>query len=231
MQVQNTFYYWAFSALAFWGACRNAEKSPDALKDTQVQLVEKDSTGMVKTKKTIVFFGNSLTAGYGLEEEQSFPSVIQKRIDSLRMPFVVVNAGLSGETSAGGNSRIDWVLKQDMDLFVLELGANDALRGLDAKATLENLRGILTKVRVKHPDIPLIVAGMLAPPNLGLDYMRIFEQNYQTLAKEFNAGLIPFLLANVAAVPSLNQPDGIHPTAEGAKIVAENVWAELKKYL
>lgn len=231
MQVQNTFYYWAFSALAFWGACRNAEKSPDALKDTQVQLVEKDSTGMVKTKKTIVFFGNSLTAGYGLEEEQSFPSVIQKRIDSLRMPFVVVNAGLSGETSAGGNSRIDWVLKQDMDLFVLELGANDALRGLDAKATLENLRGILTKVRVKHPDIPLIVAGMLAPPNLGLDYTRIFEQNYQTLAKEFNAGLIPFLLANVAAVPSLNQPDGIHPTAEGAKIVAENVWAELKKYL
>lgn len=231
MQVQNTFYYWAFSALAFWGACRNAEKSPDALKDTQVQLVEKDSTVMVKTKKTIVFFGNSLTAGYGLEEEQSFPSVIQKRIDSLRMPFVVVNAGLSGETSAGGNSRIDWVLKQDMDLFVLELGANDALRGLDAKATLENLRGILTKVRVKHPDIPLIVAGMLAPPNLGLDYMRIFEQNYQTLAKEFNAGLIPFLLANVAAVPSLNQPDGIHPTAEGAKIVAENVWAELKKYL
>lgn len=231
MQVQNTIYFWVFAGLFFWSACHNGEKSTVTVADPQVQVAEKDTMILNTTKKTIVFFGNSLTAGYGLEEEQSFPAVIQRRIDSLKMPFVVVNAGLSGETSAGGNSRIDWVLNQSMDVFVLELGANDALRGLEVKATLDNLRSILSKVRAKHPNIPLIVAGMLAPPNLGANYTQTFEQNYKTLAKEFNAGLIPFLLENVAANPALNQPDGIHPTAEGAKIVADNVWAVLSNYL
>jgi acyl-CoA thioesterase-1 len=155
-------------------------------------------------KKTILFFGNSLTAGYGLDEEQSFPALIQQRIDSLGLAYLVVNAGLSGETTSGGLNRIEWVLKQKVDIFVLELGANDVLRGLDLKATESNLKAILDKVKSKYPDVKLMLAGMQAPPNMGNDYTRQFAAIFPRLAKQYNAALIPFLLKDVAAIPSLN---------------------------
>jgi acyl-CoA thioesterase-1 len=179
-------------------------------------------------KKTILFFGNSLTAGYGLDEEQSFPALIQQRIDSLGLAYLVVNAGLSGETTSGGLNRIEWVLKQKVDIFVLELGANDVLRGLDLKATESNLKAILDKVKSKYPDVKLMLAGMQAPPNMGNDYTRQFAAIFPRLAKQYNAALIPFLLKDLAAIPALNLADGKHPNVEGQKIVRDNVWEVLE---
>ncbi len=182
-------------------------------------------------EKYILFYGNSLTAGYGLDEEDSFPYLIQQEIDSLEKDFIVVNAGLSGETTSGGLNRIDWVLKQDVDIFVLELGGNDLLRGLSVDATEDNLRNILKRVVSKNPDIQIIIAGMMAPPNMGNDYTTKFGAIFPKLAKEFDAGLIPFLLEGVAGVESMNQKDGIHPNKAGAIKVADNVWAILKTYI
>jgi len=184
-----------------------------------------------RKKKVVLFFGDSLTAGYGLEEEQAFPSLIQNRIDSLGLEYTVINAGLSGETTSGGLNRIDWILKQDIDVFVLELGANDMLRGIEVSSTGENLKGILEKVKAKNPEVKFIIAGMLAPPNMGEDYATAFGKIFPDLAKEYNAGLIPFLLDKVGGYPELNLPDGKHPNVEGQKIVRENVWAVLKNYL
>jgi acyl-CoA thioesterase-1 len=182
-------------------------------------------------RKYILFFGNSLTAGYGLDESESFPSLIQMRIDSIGLPYQVINAGLSGETSAGGLGRIDWVLRQQIDVFVLELGPNDALRGLDLDATEQNLRGILDKVLAKHPDIPIVIAGMEAPPNMGEEYTTQFREIYRKLAEDYNAALIPFLLEGVGGEPELNLPDRMHPNAEGQKIVRDNVWKVLQESL
>jgi len=181
--------------------------------------------------KYILFFGNSLTAGYGLDENESFPALIQQRLDSLKMPYTAINAGLSGETTSGGKNRIDWVLKQKVDVFVLELGANDVLRGLDLKETESNLRAILDKVKASNPDVKLVLAGMEAPPNMGNDYTRQFAAIYPKLAKEYNAALIPFLLAKVATIPTLNLEDGKHPNAAGQYIVRENVWSVLEGIL
>lgn len=193
------------------------------------QITPTVAENAVKTdKKTILFFGNSLTAGYGLDEEQSFPALIQQRIDSLGLPYMVVNAGLSGETTSGGKNRIDWVLKQKVDIFVLELGANDVLRGLDLKATEANLKAILDKVKSTYPDAKLVLAGMEAPPNMGNDYTRQFSAIFPRLAKQYNAALIPFLLEGVASIPSLNLADGKHPNVEGQKIVRDNVWEVLE---
>lgn len=185
----------------------------------------------LQEERFILVFGNSLAAGYGLEEEYSFPSLIQKRIDSLGLNYTVVNAGLSGETTSGGNNRIDWVLKQSVDIFILELGGNDVLRGFDLKSTEANLRSIIIKVRKSKPEATIILTGMLAPQNLGEEYTSTFALIYPRLAKEFNTGLIPFLLDDVAAIPELNLPDGIHPNEAGAKIVMENVWRVLEGYL
>jgi len=182
-------------------------------------------------KKSILFFGDSLTAGYGLDEEESFPSLIQDRIDSLGLAYEVINGGLSGETSAGGKGRIDWVLRSPIDLFVLELGANDVLRGLDLNETDKNLRAILDAVRAKYPDIPMIVAGMQAPPNMGSDYTNQFVNIFKTLSTDYDTGLIPFLLEGVAGIPELNLQDAKHPNAKGQKIVRENVWSVLQGYL
>ncbi len=181
--------------------------------------------------KNIVFFGNSLTAGYGLDQENSFPSLIQKMIDSLTMPYNVINAGLSGDTSADGLARIDWILKQKIDVFVLELGANDALRGLDVNNIDDNLAAIIDKVKSKYPDCKIVIAGMKAPANLGKEYQKIFDGTYTDLAKKYNCALIPFLLEDVATIGSLNLPDGKHPNIEGQKIVAKNVWQILKTVL
>ncbi|MBC7886233.1 MAG: arylesterase [Saprospiraceae bacterium] len=181
--------------------------------------------------KHILFFGNSLTAGYGLDENQSFPTLIQQRLDSLGLKYIAINAGLSGETTSGGKNRIDWVLKQKVDVFVLELGANDVLRGLGLKEIEANLRTILDKVKASNPKVKIVLAGMQAPSNMGNDYTRQFAAIYPKLAKEYQAALIPFLLENVATIPSLNLEDGKHPNAAGQYIVRENVWKELKGVL
>ncbi|MFQ5708025.1 MAG: arylesterase [bacterium] len=175
--------------------------------------------------------GNSLTAGFGLNPAQAFPNLIQQKIDSLGWKFEVVNAGLSGETSAGGLRRIDWLLKRKIDVLVLELGGNDVLRGIPLDVTRQNLQAIIDKTRGKYPEVKLVIAGLQAPPNLGQAYTLQFKRLFPALAKKNHAALIPFLLQEVGGVPELNQPDRIHPTAEGHKIVAKNVWQILKAVL
>ncbi|HEX5155221.1 MAG TPA: arylesterase [Parafilimonas sp.] len=183
-------------------------------------------------EKTILFFGNSLTAGYGLGDiSESFPSLIQDKIDSLHLDYKTINGGVSGETSAGGNSRIDFLLKQKIDVFVLELGANDGLRGISPNETIKNLQSIIDKVKTKYPEAKLVLLGMQVPPNLGKDYTKRFKEIYPQLAAKNNMALVPFLLEGVGGVASLNQADGIHPTAAGSKIVAANVWGVLKDVL
>ena len=179
-------------------------------------------------RKNIVFFGNSLTAAYQLSPEQGFVAIIQRRIDSLQLPYRCVNAGISGETTADGKSRIGWVLQQPMDIFVLELGANDALRGLPIGQSISNLQSISDSVHTRYPACKMVIAGMLAPPNLGATYTRAFQNMFSDLAQRNHAALIPFLLENVGGIAALNLADGIHPNPTGQKIVAENVWRVLQ---
>lgn len=179
-------------------------------------------------RKRILFFGNSLTAGYGLENtDEAFPGLIQQKIDSLNLPYHVINAGLSGETTAGGNERIDWLLKQQIDIFVLELGANDGLRGLPVDETYGNLQSIINKVKSAWPDCKVVLTGMLVPPSMGQSYAEDFKQVFPKLAAENELNLVSFLLENVAGEVELNQNDGIHPTVEGQRIIADNVWKTL----
>jgi acyl-CoA thioesterase I len=173
--------------------------------------------------KTILFFGDSLTAGYGLSPEEAFPALLEKEMNKKGARVRVVNAGLSGETSAGGLSRIDWILRQPIDIFVLELGANDGLRGLPLKQTVSNLQAIIDKVKGKQPNVKIVMAGMMVPPNLGQAYAEEFRNIYPTLAKKNNATLIPFILDGVAGDEKLNQADGIHPNVEGHQIIAKNI--------
>ncbi len=182
-------------------------------------------------QQTILFFGDSITAGYGLDEEQAFPALIQQKIDSLGAEHNVVNAGLSGETTAGGARRVDWILRQEIDIFVLGLGGNDGLRGIDPANTKENIETIITKVKAKSPDIEIVLAGMEAPPNLGDQYTERFRQLFSDVAEQHELTFIPFLLEDVAGIRELNQPDGIHPTAEGQQIIADNIWEYLKPML
>lgn len=179
----------------------------------------------------MVFFGNSLTAGYGLDISEAFPARIQEFIDSLGYSYDVINAGLSGETTASGNSRIDWVLKNNIDVFVLELGANDGLRGIPTAETRKNLQEIIEKVTKKYPDSRIVLAGMQVPPNMGKDYSSDFRSIFPELAEKNNTELIPFLLQDVAGEPELNLDDGIHPTPYGHQIVAGTVWRVLRKVL
>ena len=190
----------------------------------------KDSAAVAK-KKTIVFFGNSLTAGYGLSPSQAFPAIIQHFIDSLGLAYEVVNAGVSGETSSGGKTRIDWILQQPADIFVLELGANDGLRGIPLSESKKNLQEIIDKVKTKNADTKILFAGMQIPPNMGQTYTTEFRNMYTELAAKNNMTLVPFLLEGVGGEPHLNQDDGIHPNEEGHHIVAENVWKVLEKLL
>jgi len=200
--------------------------------DTQQQTATKDTTATASNKKGILFFGDSLTAGYGLDDpSKAFPGVIQQKIDSLKLPYAVINAGVSGETTAGGLARIDWVLKQKIDVFVLELGANDGLRGIPVAETTKNLQSIIDKVKTKYPNAKIVLAGMQVPPSMGHDYITAFKSIFPALAGKNKIALIPFLLAGVGGNPKLNQADGIHPTAEGAKMVANNVWKILKEEL
>ena len=206
--------------------CSDNKKSADSNQNNTV----KDSVTVAK-KKTIIFFGNSLTAGYGLSPSQAFPAIIQKKIDSLGLAYQVVNAGVSGETSSGGNTRVDWILRQPVDIFILELGANDGLRGIPLSETKKSLQSIIDKVKTKYPATKLIFAGMQVPPNMGQKYSTEFRNIYTELASKNSMTLVPFLLEGVGGETSLNQEDGIHPTAEGHIIVAENLWKHLEKLL
>jgi acyl-CoA thioesterase-1 len=176
------------------------------------------------SQKVIMFFGDSLTAGYGLSSpDQAFPAQVEKQLNKQSKTCKIISSGLSGETSAGGLSRIDWVLRQPPDIFVLELGANDGLRGLPPEQTEKNLQGIINKVKAKYPKTKIVIAGMMVPPNMGPVYTDKFKKIFPELARKNNATLIPFLLVDVAGIEKLNQADGIHPTAEGHKIVANTI--------
>ncbi len=181
--------------------------------------------------KTILFFGDSITAGYGLSMEDAFPAHVEAALVKKGKSVKVVNAGLSGETSAGGLSRIDWLLRQPIDVFVLELGANDGLRGLPLHQTRTNLQTIIDKVKAKNPEVKIVLAGMMVPPNLGKEYTLDFKNIYPELAKKNNATLIPFLLEGVAGDDKLNIADGIHPNVDGHKIVAKTVVGALEPLL
>ena len=181
--------------------------------------------------KTIVFLGDSLSAGYGVEPSQSFPALVAEKIRAAQLPYKVENAGLSGDTSAGGLRRIDWLLQKPIDVLVLELGGNDALRGLSIETMKANLQAIITKVRAKNSQAKIVIAGMQVPPNLGAEYTERFRRAYIDLAQENHATLITFLLENVGGIRNLNQPDMIHPNPEGHRIIAETVWRTLEPLL
>jgi acyl-CoA thioesterase-1 len=201
-------------------------------KPSQSSTTKPEVAAASSSTKTILFFGDSLTAGYGLDDPaDAFPNQIQHKIDSAKLPYTVINGGLSGETSAGGKGRIDWLLKQHIDVFVLELGANDGLRGIPIKETTQNLQAIIDRVKAKYPNARLVLLGMQVPPNMGTDYVTGFKNIFPQLAKKNKMTLVPFLLQGVGGVRSLNQADGIHPTAKGAKILANNVWGVLKDEL
>jgi acyl-CoA thioesterase-1 len=179
-------------------------------------------------KPVVVFFGTSLTAGYGLEPEQAFPVLIEKKAQSEGLPIEAINAGLSGETTAGAARRIDWVLRTPADLVVIEGGANDALRGLSPDAARANLEQVIAAVRRKQPSAKIVLVQMEAPPNFGAAYTRSFRTIYADIAKKEGIPLLPFLLNGVAGIPRLNQADGIHPNLAGERIVADNLWSALK---
>lgn len=189
------------------------------------------ATPLAAEPGVILFLGDSLTAGLGVDPDLAFPALIQRRIEAAGLQFRAVNAGNSGETSAGGLRRVQWLLRQPVEILVLELGANDGLRGTDLASTRANLQAIIDATRARYPDVEIVLAGMQVPPNLGPEYTRVFRSLYPELAEANDAHLIPFLLAGVAGDPELNQPDGIHPTAEGHAILAANVWSVLEPVL
>lgn len=201
-------------------ACAPAEpETSDSARDT-IQAPD--------TRGVVLFLGTSLTAGYGLGAAYAFPALIQQKIDSAGYPLRVVNAGLSGETSAGGLRRLDWTLQNPVEILVIELGANDGLRGLAVADLRDNLEAIIERTRARYPDADIVMAGMEAPPNLGVKYTSKFRETFRELAAEHDAALVPFLLDGVAALPELNQEDGIHPNAKGQERVAANVWSVLE---
>ena len=183
------------------------------------------------TPPRILCLGTSLTAGLGLDPSQAWPALLQAKVDAEGLRYRVINAGSSGETSAGARRRIDWLMRQPVAVLVVETGANDGLRGQDPDATRANLQAILDRARQQSPAPALVIAGMEAPPNLGREYTARFHAVFPEVANENGAALVPFLLEGVAGVPRLNQADGIHPTAEGQRLVADNVWRVLRPLL
>lgn len=204
-----------------------APARPTAAADSTATTAPADSAASEEAIRVLVL-GNSIAAGSGVDPDEAFPARLQQRVDSLGWNVEIINGGVSGETTAGGLRRIDWLLRQPTDVLIVELGGNDGLRGTDLDATRENLQAIIDKARAEYPDVRILLAGMQLPPNLGPDYTQRFRSLYPELAKANNVGLIPFLLEDVGGVDSLMQSDGIHPTAEGQRIVADNVWDELR---
>ena len=222
--------YLPFLTLLLLTSCgETAKEKNDA--EAEIASEAESTTENISDDDNILFFGDSLTAAMGLDTSEGYPAEIQKIIDSLGLNYEVVNAGLSGETTAAGKNRIDWVLNQEVDVFVLALGANDGLRGIPVEETRRNLQSIINIVREENPGVEIVLAGMQIPPNLGPEYTSDFKNLFPELARENDVHLIPFLLEGVAGVPELNQQDGIHPTAEGYDIVAQNVWEVLRPIL
>ena len=189
-------------------------------------------TGLAAAEnKTLVFFGDSLTAGLGVDPDEAYPAVIQRKLEAAGRPWRVVNAGLSGETTSGGLRRLDWVLRQPVDIFVLALGGNDGLRGIPPEISRANLAAMIKRIQKQSPNVRVVLAGMQMPANMGTDYTKPFAAMYPEVARETGVTLIPFLLEGVGGVPNLNQADGIHPNPEGHKIVAETVWRALQPLL
>lgn len=180
---------------------------------------------------TILFLGDSLTAGLGVSQEQAYPALIAQKIREKHLPFDVVNAGISGDTTAGGLARLDWVLQKKIDVLVLALGANDGLRGLPVAEMRSNLQAIIDRVKAKNPGVKIVIVGMQIPPNMGGDYGAAFRSVFADLAATNHAALVPFLLEGVGGHDDLNQADHIHPNAAGHKILAENVWRVLAPLL
>ena len=220
-----------FIVALFVTSCGNdTSKKTTTDKQIESQVEEAKTTENSETEsKTILCFGDSITAGYGLDDSNdAFPAILQQKIDSLDLNYTVVNSGLSGETTAGGKSRIGWVMNQSVTIFVLELGANDGLRGVPLSETRSNLQDIIDVVKAKSPDTKIILAGMELPPNMGQDYTNEVRRIYASLAEKNDLEFIPFILKDVGGIAELNQRDGIHPTVEGHKILANTVWEVLK---
>ena len=182
-------------------------------------------------RKTVVVLGDSIAAGYGVEAAESFPELLQKRVEEKKLPWEIVNAGVSGDTTAGGVRRMPWLLKRRVDVLIIELGGNDGLRGIAPEETRANLEKIIALAREKYPEVKIILAGMQMPSNMGAEYTKKFGALFADLAKEKKTELIPFVLEGVGGKAELNQPDRIHPNPEGHKIVAQNVWAVLEPML
>lgn len=213
------------SSLLSLGCAKKEQVSEIQSEETETKAPTEES------KEIILFFGNSLTAGYGIDKEDAFAGLVQKRLDSLEMNIQVINGGLSGETTAGGLSRLDWFLEEEPKLFVLELGANDGLRGILLSETKSNLEKIIDAVRAKFPNTHILLAGMQIPPNMGQAYTDEFKAIFPAVAQSKNVILIPFLLEGVAGNPDLNLPDGIHPTEEGHQLVFETIWPYIQPIL
>lgn len=215
-------YVLIFGLVAGLFGCEQAENEP---RDAPPR------TSVAADRPAVVFLGTSLTAGLGLEPEQAYPALIQRKIDSAGLDFRVVNAGVSGETSAGARRRVDWLFRQPVSVLVVETGANDGLRGLPPDSLRANIQAVLDRAQSLQPPPQVVILGMRIPPNYGRVYSRQFEAIYPELAEANDAALVPFLLEGVGGMAALNQPDGIHPTAEGQKVMAETVWRALEPVL
>jgi acyl-CoA thioesterase-1 len=230
MSMKN---FWIVSLVAVV-ACqqdRNMDSGSDARGSKSVVPAAEAATDRADSanpKVSVLFFGTSLTAGYGLDPSQAFPVLVAKKAADEGVPITAINAGLSGETSAGALRRIDWVLKRRVDVVVLETGGNDALRALDANALKSNLDSIVRRIKAAQPKARILLAVMEAPPNFGARYTASFREAYKAVAQKEGLTLLPFLLDGVAGKPELNQDDGVHPNVAGEKIVADNVWRTLK---
>lgn len=223
-------FYCVFILIFLLSCKQDASKTTATQDDTTAETVSE--TAETTAAKKIVFFGDSLTAGYGLDDiNEAFPGLIQDKIKALGLDYSIVNSGVSGETTSGGKNRIDWVLNEEPTIFILELGANDGLRGVPLDQSKANLQTIIDAVKSKYPETIIVLAGMQIPPNMGEAYTTEFKNMFPDLAKKNDLYLIPFLLEDVGGIADLNQSDGIHPTKKGHKILAKNVWDVLEPIL
>jgi len=225
--IRNTAVLSFIFIAVLFGACRTGERPGDIGLASNKPL---KTPQIVSNRPKIVAFGDSLTAGFGLTERESYPYLLQERLNADGYNYKVVNAGVSGDTSLGGLERIDWVLEQEgVEVLILELGANDLLRGVPVERMRSSLDKIIRKAKAKN--VAVLLCGMLAPPTMGADYQRAYSNTFPDLATEHNVAYLPFLLENIAMKKELNQADGIHPNAEGEKIMMSNIYKELKPML
>ena len=218
-----------FAFLIGCGGNSETSQTPHLKEEPKDKVQNMESKKAINSPPNILFYGNSLTAGLGVDSDDAFVTLIQNKIDEIGKNYKCINAGLSGETTAGGNNRINWVLRNNNPtIFVLELGGNDGLRGIDPKSSKQNLQSILDAVKTNNADTKILLAGMEAPPNMGADYTASFRSIYSELSKENEIPFIPFLLDRVGGIKELNQADGIHPNEKGQVIVAENIWKYLE---